>query len=223
MVNLRREYYESRPQLLRRLLVVKPDGIDSLMYSVVAQGTELPDVRTIVDVALAPEDVTEQEAEALRWIGRTLRPELLPKNLKEILLAVPHAVGEDALVAAWETNRQILQLVVTQERIHILVSGMVGPTTPPLEGKLGYALSVAAQILQLKEPVKPAEWQTQTFGGLLLGYREYEYFRLWEHSMTILTDGKAVKLSFRTAEGQTSPPQRVAPFRKPPPWFVKEP
>jgi hypothetical protein len=216
-------YYIDRMEYLKPLLVLQEEGLDQNMVRIVGQGLRLPSPNQIIQNAIDESShISIMKAQTVYWIKQVVKNVWLPANLSDILLAVPNAADEDAFIAAWDVEGQIFQLIITNERLHLLVGKKPKPDTTVPKDRKEYAFYCASHYLNLLEPINTSEWEFRNFGGLILGHREYEYFKYWEHSLIFLTDGQSIKLSIIKTEGETSPPQHESLKISSLPWFPRD-
>lgn len=217
----KRAYYSDKLEYFKPLLNLQEEGLDPNMVQVSGQGLKLPEPDQIIQNALdESSQISVIKVENIVWVKKVIKNKWLPPNLSDILIAVPDAVNEDAFVGAWHVEGQIFQLIITKRRLHLLTDKKLKQGADVPKDKKEYALYCADHYLNLREPIESSKWKLREFGGLLLGYREYSYYKHWEHSLIFLTDGQGVKLSIIKAEGENSPPQRSSPSRSAFPWFT---
>lgn len=214
-IYLTTEFFYFKP-----LLHLREEGLDPHMVRVVGQGLKLPESNQIVNNAIEESSqVSKLKIESIDWVKKMVKNVWLPSNLSQILLAVPNIVNEDGFIAAWDIKGQIFQLIITNKRIHLLTGRIPKTSTSVPSAKEAYGFYCANMYLNLRESMKSSEWEMRDFGGLLLGYRHFQYYRYWEHSLIFLTDGQGIKLSIIKADGESSPPQRQSFIESPTPWF----
>jgi hypothetical protein len=217
----KKQYYFNHPDLLLPLLNIDSTLLAPSMVYTVCQGILLPTNEAIAATAMENLQTIVLMVDNLSWIKKVINGTFIDDSLHEHLIAQPNAVGEDAFIAAWEKNGQPFQLVVTRDRLHLLTKKPLDAKDVPDDLK-SYAFYCIERYLNVNLPVDRDNWNFRTLGDVLLGYREFTFFRLWEHTIIFLTDGNGIKISIMKREGETHTPQRHEGNKNRPVWFLRD-
>lgn len=213
-------FYKNHKELLSPILRLQgKKDLDKNMVRVVGQGVELLEPGRLLANAIETPQTTALWLESLPWVEKVVKKEWFPDSLADRMLAVKDAVGEDAFVSAWALEQGRCQLIITKQRLHLLVTDTAKGS--PTDSKR-YAFYCAERYLALRQAWNESSeipWTFRDFGGNLLAYRDYPFYLYWDHSLLLLSDGKGVKCSILKVEGETSPPQRMSMGQQIDPWF----
>ena len=213
-------FYKNHKELLSPILQLQgKEDLDKNMVRVVGQGVELLESERLLANAIESPQTTALWLESLPWVEKIVKEEWLPDNLADRMLAVKDAVGEDAFLSAWALEQERCQLIITKQRLHLLVTDTAKGS--PTDRK-HYAFYCAERYLALRQAWNESSeipWSFRDFGGNLLSYRDYPFYLYWDQSLLLLSDGKGVKCSILKVEDETSPPQRTSMGQQIDPWF----
>ncbi len=218
---------------LSKLLVpmLSLEGIDQLLvreFQDFLEGASLPSVEFVTQSMVPKDDLEPFLADTLSWIRTVVRPEWLIPNLEKRLLPVPEAIdGHDAFIGAWTKREHTFQIIVTEQKFHLVVNMVPSHQQTDDADKTRAAIQLAGGLMQLPAELRLSDWEPTPLGKLIVLNSRKSIMNpliaaaIWYETLTMVTDGSATKYSVFKNMSEDDPPQSDGP-NVTSPWFPRE-